>query len=72
MNIQKYIVIIVFFIVLKSYSQDRYITKEGFVSFFSNTIVEDIKADNFQVLSVMDKQSGEIAIQILMKDENRK
>jgi polyisoprenoid-binding protein YceI len=67
MKIQKIIVIIVFFIVLKSYSQNRYITKEGYISFFSHTIVEDIKADNFQVLSVMDKESGEIAIQLLMK-----
>ena len=54
-------------VVLKSYSQDKYITKEGYISFFSHTIVEDIKADNFQVLSVIDTKNGDIAIQLLMK-----
>ncbi len=48
-------------------AQDKYITKEGYVSFFSHSIVEDIKADNDQVLSIMDTSSGEIAIQLLMR-----
>lgn len=49
------------------YAQDKYITKEGYVSFFSHSIVEDIKADNNQVLSVMDVTTGKIAIQLLMR-----
>lgn len=48
-------------------AQDKYITKEGYVSFFSHSIVEDIKADNNQVLSVLDVKTGEIAIQLLMR-----
>ena len=48
-------------------AQDKYLTKEGFVSFFSHSIVEDIKADNNQVLSVIDTKTGEIAIQLLMR-----
>lgn len=48
-------------------AQDKFITKEGFISFFSHTLVEDIKADNNQVLSIIDTQNGEIAIQLLMR-----
>ncbi len=48
-------------------AQDKYITKEGFVSFFSHSIVEDIKADNNQVLSIVDATNGKIAIQLLMR-----
>ena len=48
-------------------AQDKYLTKEGFVSFFSHSIVEDIKADNNQVLSVVDTKTGKIAIQLLMR-----
>lgn len=48
-------------------AQDKYLTKEGFVSFFSHSMVEDIKADNNQVLSVVDTKTGKIAIQLLMR-----
>ncbi len=47
--------------------QDKFLTKEGFVSFFSHSIVEDIKADNNQVLSIIDTTTGKIAIQLLMR-----
>lgn len=58
-----------FFIVsvTKIFSQEKYITKSGFVSFFSHTLVEDIKAENNQVLSIIDTETGEIAIQMLMR-----
>ncbi len=61
------IVVLIFIISNQLFSQDRYLTKEGYISFFSHSLVEDIKADNYQVLSVIDKESGEIAIQLLMK-----
>ncbi|MCM4167803.1 Protein YceI [Arenibacter antarcticus] len=48
-------------------AQGKYLTKEGYVSFFSHSIVEDIKADNNQVLSIVDTDTGEIAIQLLMR-----
>ncbi|MFK5880437.1 MAG: YceI family protein [Flavobacteriaceae bacterium] len=49
------------------FSQGKYLTKEGDVSFFSHSLVEDITADNHQVLSIIDTETGEIAIQLLMK-----
>lgn len=62
-----YISTIIFFLVQASFAQDKFFTKEGYVSFFSHTIVEDIKADNKQVLSIVDRDTGEIAIQLLMR-----
>lgn len=49
------------------YSQDKFLAKDGNVSFFSHSLVEDIKADNHQVLSVIDRNTGEISIQLLMR-----
>ena len=62
-----YIVLAFLFLAEVGMAQDKYFTKEGFVSFFSHTIVEDIKADNQQVLSIIDTLTGEIAIQLLMR-----
>ncbi|WP_166964563.1 YceI family protein [Yeosuana marina] len=65
----KYIYAIFTFILMvnTSFSQDRYITKQGTISFFSHSPVEDIKALNNQVLSIMDVESGDIAVSVLMK-----
>ncbi|RNL87852.1 YceI family protein [Sinomicrobium pectinilyticum] len=49
------------------FSQEKYLTRQGEVSFYSHTPVEDIKAENKQVLSIVDLASGEVAINILMK-----
>ena len=62
-----YFVLITIFYINFSYAQGKYLTKEGFVSFFSHSLVEDIKANNHQVLSIIDTETGEIAIQLLMK-----
>jgi uncharacterized membrane protein len=48
-------------------SQERYLTKSGAINFFSKTAMEDITADNNQVLSIVDAASGKMAISILMK-----
>lgn len=48
-------------------AQGKFLTKEGYVSFFSHSIVEDIKADNNQVLSIIDTTTHKIAIQLLMR-----
>lgn len=61
------ILIICLFSFSISFSQGKYLTKEGFITFFSHTLVEDIKADNHQVVSVLDTKTGEIAVQLLMK-----
>ncbi|WP_298316519.1 YceI family protein [uncultured Aquimarina sp.] len=50
-----------------SFGQGKFLTKKGYTSFFSSTPIEDIKADNNQVLSIIDSSTGTIAISILMK-----
>lgn len=62
-----YSLVICLFLVNVANAQDRYLTKNGSVTFFSSTPMEDIKADNNQVLSIIDASSGKMAISILMK-----
>lgn len=50
-----------------SHGQEKFLTKQGYTSFFSSSPVEDIKADNNQVLSIIDTSKGAIAVSILMK-----
>lgn len=45
----------------------KFITKNGYVGFFSHTALEDIKADNNQVASVLDISTGDIIFQLLVK-----
>ncbi|HVN58484.1 MAG TPA: YceI family protein [Bacteroidales bacterium] len=45
----------------------KYITKNGFIGFFSHTPMEDIKADNNQVASILDSSTGDIVFQVLVK-----
>lgn len=52
---------------LCSFAQTKYLTKSGFISFYSHTPFEDIKADNNQVASILDIGSGEIIFEILMR-----
>nr|WP_299343237.1 YceI family protein [Allomuricauda sp.] len=48
-------------------SASRVITKQGQISFFSHTQVEDIEAVNNQVLSVADFSTAEVAVSMLMR-----
>lgn len=56
-----------FLFVTTSQSQDRYLTKNGAINFFSKAAMEDITANNNQVLSIVDASKGKMAISILMK-----
>jgi polyisoprenoid-binding protein YceI len=56
-----------FLFVAVSNSQERYLTKNGAINFFSKAPIEDITADNNQVLSIIDATSGKMAISILIK-----
>jgi len=50
------------------WGQGKYLTNEGQISFFSHTAIEDIKAENLEVASVIDAASGEVAIIVKMTD----
>jgi len=45
----------------------RYMTKNGNISFFSEAPMETIKADNNQVNAALDAQTGDIVFKILIK-----
>ncbi len=48
-------------------AQHKYFTRNGHISFFSKTPVENITADNKQVASILDATSGELVFSVLMK-----
>ncbi len=62
-----HIVLYFFLCTTLAFGQEKFLTKQGHTSFFSSSPVEDIKADNDQVLSIIDTSTGAIAISILMK-----
>lgn len=47
--------------------QNQFIARQGQISFFSYTSVENIEAKNNQVLSILDIEKQEIAISMLMR-----
>ncbi len=44
-----------------------FFTKNGYISFYSHTNVEDIKADNFETVSFLDATKGDFRFQVLIK-----
>lgn len=44
----------------------KYLTREGYIRFFSSTPMEDIEATTNQASSVLDAATGEIVFQVLM------
>jgi hypothetical protein len=53
-------------IILASNAQ-KFMTKNGFISFYSKTPMEEIKAENNQVVSALDVTTGEMVFQALIK-----
>ena len=52
---------------LQVQSQENYITRNGQISFFSTTPLEDIKAINNEVASVINRSSGSVQFIVLIK-----
>jgi polyisoprenoid-binding protein YceI len=50
-----------------SVNAQKLMTKNGFISIYGHTPVEDIKADNNQVASVLDTSTGDLVFQVLIK-----
>jgi len=64
----KLLSILVPFLVLSlTANAQKYITRDGYISFFSHAPIEDIKADNNQVASVIDTSTGDIVFQVLIR-----
>src|SRR5215203_7434586 len=50
------------------FAQKKYAIQTGNISFFSDGIIEDIKADNSKVTSIMDIVKAEMAFLVRIKD----
>ncbi len=50
-----------------SANAQKYMTKNGYIGFFSLTPMENIKGDNNQVASIVDASTGEMVFQALIK-----
>lgn len=68
MKALKIIKIFLLLIICHSVSAQKYISKEGTISFFSDTPLEDISAINKKVSSVYDSKSNEIVFQLQIED----
>ena len=60
-------IILISFLLSSIFAKDLYITRSGNIDFFSSTPIEDIKAINNQVSSVLDKDNGQFAFQVPIK-----
>lgn len=58
------ILILNFFFALNA---QKFMTKNGFISFYSYTPLEEIKAENNQVVGILDTSTGEMVYQVLIK-----
>ena len=64
----KHIAIILFLLAsCYSVNAQKYMTKNGYIGFYSKTPLEEIKADNNQVASVLDTGTGDLVFQVLIK-----
>ncbi len=57
----------IFLSLIVSVNAQKYMTKNGFIGFYGHTPMEDIKADNNQVASVLDISTGDLVFQVLIK-----
>jgi polyisoprenoid-binding protein YceI len=64
---RKIILLFAFAFQLFPINAQKYITKNGHISFYSHTPVEEIKGDNNQVAAVLDISTGDVVFQVLIK-----
>jgi hypothetical protein len=57
---------------LQSNAQQHYFTRNGTVTFFSSTPLEDIKAENYSVTAVLNLSTGDVEYSMLIKSFNFK
>jgi hypothetical protein len=64
---KRLIIIPALLLLMVSANAQKFMTRNGFLSFYGHTPMEDIKADNNQVASVLDISNGELVFQVLIK-----
>lgn len=69
MNIRKIItVLILSTVMLSTYAQGKYLTKTGYIKFYSHTVIEDITAEVENVGSILNAEDGQVFISLAMTD----
>jgi hypothetical protein len=64
----KRLIVLFFFLnLVLALNAQKYMTKNGFIGFYSHTPMEDIKGDNNQVVGVLDITTGDMVFQALIK-----
>lgn len=58
---------LILMVVTSMQAQGKFFTRDAYISFFSSTPVEDIKAINEKVTCVLDAENGKIELAALMK-----
>ena len=64
---KNFVLVGLFFVLSNAAIAQKFFTKNGNISFFSTTSLENIKADNNQVMSVMNPATGEMQFSVLVK-----
>lgn len=68
---KKVSVIAVVFAIVSLYAfkplADKLVSKDGHISFFSHTALEDITANNYKVVSTLDKTTGDVVFSVPMQ-----
>lgn len=67
MKIRQTALVIVASCLMQAATAQVWFTKTGYISFYSHTSVEDIKAENLEVVSFLDAGKGEVRFQLLVK-----
>lgn len=60
-------IIVLFTLIAGMCFSQKYVTKTGYIRFFSTTPAEDIEGRNKQVNSALDKTTGDFVFKVLMK-----
>ena len=61
------IAILIFITLGMSGNAQKYITKNGYIKFYSETPIETIEAHNRQVNSALDRETGDFVFKVLMR-----
>jgi polyisoprenoid-binding protein YceI len=67
LKMKRLIIFLILSFIFYTASSQKYMTKTGFIGFYGHTPMQDIKADNNQVASVLDISTGDLVFQVLIK-----
>ena len=59
---------VLFFVVTLNASAQKYVGESGVITFFSDAVIEDIKAENAKVTSIFNAETNEIAFSLPIRE----